>query len=297
MLFCLMNFIFERFFFVAIFICPFITRGQNGTIMPDVYDQFFQNYQLINPANADTSDILMHMGHKSQLGVFRGVRQTYFDANFRIGSKQSNYRHFIGMQVFNNSEGDYFSRNRAYGVYSFHVKISTGYFLSSGLSFGMVNYAFKATQSSAGGSDFNYDGNLGVWLVGKKLKAGTSIQQVFQKILSPIGQIFELKRQYNLNISYSFFINPNVQLSTHFWYRYQKYQINDMQIAGIVTLQNLIEFGGNYRYRKGLVIIAGLKDIAIGTSRISIAMSYSTGILNYIANGDNAVELFLKYSK
>lgn len=292
-----MNFIIERYIFVAIFICPFVVRGQSGNLIPDTYDQFFQNYYPINPANRDTSEISIHMGHKSQLGVFRGVRQTYFDANFRVKSNQSNLQHFVGIQLFNNSEGDYFSKNRAYARYAINLKISNRYILSSGLSFGVVNYAFKATQSSAGGSDFTYDGSLGLWLIGKKLSVGTSIQQVFQKTLSPIGQIFELKRQYNVNASYTFFINPYVQLSTHAWYRCQQFNINDLQIAAVITLQNLIEFGGNYRYKKGIVIIAGLKDIPIGTSKISIAMSYSTGVLNYVVNGDNAVEIFLKYSK
>jgi len=275
----------------------FIVKGQNGALMPDVYDQFFQNYYLINPANTDTSAVIINMGHKSQIGIFRGVRQTYFDANFRIISQSSNNRHNIGMQLFNNSEGDFFSKNRAYGRYAFDIRLTDAYFLSAGLSFGMVSYAFKATQSSAGGSDLTYDGSLGLWLVGRKLKVGSSIQQVFQKSLSPIGQSFELRRVYNLNASYSFFINPYIELTTHAWYKYQQYQNNYFQFAAIVILQNLVEFGGNFKYQRGLVLVGGLKDIPVGTSKISIAMSYSIGVLNKLAKGDNAVEIFLRYRK
>ncbi len=297
MLFCSMNYNIKWYILVVFFGVSSIVEGQNGTLMPDVYDQFFQNYYLINPANTDTSEIILNMGHKSQIGIFRGVRQTYFDANFRIKSKNPNARQYVGVQLFNNSEGDFFSKNRAYGRYAFDIRITEAYYLSAGLSFGMVSYAFKATQSSAGGSDFTYDGSLGLWLVGRKLKVGTSMQQVFQKTLTPIGQTFELRRQYNVNASYSLFINPYIELTTHAWYKYQQYHKNDFQLAAIVTLQNLIEFGGNYRYQKGVVLVGGLKDIHIGTSRICIAMSYSTGVLNYIAKGDNAVEVFLKYSK
>lgn len=292
-----MNCIDKWYILIVVFGVSFVAKGQNGTLMPDAYDQFFQNYYLVNPANTDTSEIIINMGHKSQLGVFRGVRQTYFDANVRIKSKNSNNGHSVGIQLFNNSEGDFFSKNRAYGRYAFDVKLSDAYFLSAGLSFGMVSYAFKATQSSAGGSDFTYDGSLGLWLVGRKLKVGTSMQQVFQKSLSPIGQSFELKRVYNLNASYSIFINPYIELTTHAWYKYQQSQNNYFQLAAIVTLQNLIEFGGNYKYQRGVVLIGGLKDISIGTSKISIAMSYSIGVLNNLAKGDNAVELFLRYRK
>jgi len=272
-------------------------KGQNGTLMPDVYDQFFQNYYLINPANTDTSQIILNMGHKSQLGVFRGVRQTYFDANFRITSNNLNNRHYVGVQLFNNSEGDFFSKNRAYGRYSFDIRLSEQYYVSAGASIGMVNYAFKATQSSAGGSDMAYDGNLGVWLVGNRLKAGTSMQQIFQRTLTPIGQEFILRRQYNANVIYAFFINPFIELTTHVWYKYNTYTSSTFEAAAVITLQNIIEFGANYRYQRGFVLVGGVKDIRIGTSKIAIAMSYSTGILNYIAKGDNAVELFIKYSK
>ena len=292
-----MKYIVKWYILVVFFSVSFVSKGQNGALLPDSYDQFFQNYYLINPANTDTSEIIINMGHKSQLGVFRGVKQTYFDANFRIKSKSSNNRHNVGLQLFNNSEGDFFSKNSAYGRYAFDVKISDAYFLSAGLSIGMVSYAFKATQSSAGGADFTYDGSLGLWLVGRKIKVGSSMQQVFQKALTPIGQTFELRRQYNLNVSYLYFINPTIELTTHIWYTYQQYQKNDFQVAAIITLQNLVEFGANYRYQKGIVLVGGLKDIHIGTSRIAIAMSYSTGLLNTIATGDNAVELFLKYSK
>lgn len=292
-----MNHIGKWYILVLTFSVSFVSKGQNGTLTPDVYDQFFQNYYLVNPANTDTSEIIVNMGHKSQIGVFRGVRQTYFDANFRIKSKSSNSRHYIGLQLFNNSEGDFFSKNRVYGRYSFDIRVSDSYFLSAGLSLGAVSYAFKATQSSAGGSDLNYDGNIGLWLIGRKLKVGTSMQQVFQRTLTPIGQTFELTRQYNLNASYMFFINPYIQLTTHAWYKHQQNNINDLQLAALITLQNLVEFGANYRYQKGVVLVGGLKDIRIGTSRIAIAMSYSTGVLNSLAKGDNAVELFIKYSK
>lgn len=271
--------------------------GQNGALTPDTYDQFFQNYYLINPANTDTSAVIINSGHKSQLGIFRGVRQTYFDANVRIRSNSLNNRQYIGVQVFNNSEGDFFSKNRVYGRYSFDVRLSESYYLSAGISIGTVSYAFKATQSSAGGSDLTYDGSLGAWLVGRNLKAGASIQQVFQRTLSPIGQTFELVRQYNATVSYLFLIQPYIQVTTHAWYRYQGNNTHDLQVAAMITLQNFVEFGSNYRYQKGIVLIGGLKDLPLGTSKISIAMSYSTGILNYLARGDNAVEIFLRYSK
>ncbi|WP_299252200.1 type IX secretion system membrane protein PorP/SprF, partial [uncultured Cytophaga sp.] len=236
-----MNCSLKWYFPLLLCILPFVSNGQNGSLMPDVYGQFFQNYYLINPANSDTSSLVLHLGHKSQLGVFRGVRQTYFDANFRIKSKKSNSRHCLGIQLFNNSEGDFFSKNRAYGRYSFDIKLSDSYFLSAGLSVGMVSYAFKATQSSAGGSDLTYDGNIGLWLVGTHFKIGTSMQQVFQGKLSPIGQTFELTRQYNLNASYAFFINPNIQLTTHAWYKHQQKTTNDLQVAAIITMQKLVE--------------------------------------------------------
>lgn len=297
MLFCSMNRTFKWQFFLVFSISSLILKGQSGTLMPDTYDQFFQNYYLINPANIDTSQIMLHMGHKSQLGVFRGVKQTYFDANFRIKSNSLNNRHYVGVQLFNNGEGDYFNKNRAYGRYSFDIRLSERYYLSAGASLGMVNYAFKATQSSAGGSDITYDGNLGLWLVGNRLKVGSSMQQVFQRTLSPIGQQFVLRRQYNANLIYSFFINPYVELTAHLWYKYNTYTSCTFDAAAVITLQSIIEFGANYRYQRGFVLMGGVKDIRMGTSKISIAMSYSTGILNYVARGDNAVELFVRYSK
>ncbi len=297
MLFCSVNKGVNVYIVFVLASASFFAHGQNSSLMPDTYDMFFQNYYLINPANTDTSQIIVNMGHKSQTGIFHGVRQTYFDANFRIKSSGLNNRHYLGVQLLNNSEGDFFSRSRAYGRYSFDIRLSESYYLSGGLSFGAVNYVFKATQSSAGGSDITYDGNLGVWLVGNKFKLGTSMQQIFQKSLSPLNEEFVLRRVYNVNASYTFKINYYAELSTYLWYKYQEYSSANIQLAAVVTLQKLVEFGANYRYQKGVVLMGGLKDIVIGTSRISLAMSYSTGILNYIAKGDNGIEIFIRYSK
>ena len=79
MLICSMNCSLKWYFPLLLCILPFVSNGQNGSLMPDVYGQFFQNYYLINPANSDTSSLVLHLGHKSNLGVFRGVRKTYFD--------------------------------------------------------------------------------------------------------------------------------------------------------------------------------------------------------------------------
>jgi hypothetical protein len=161
----------------------------------------------------------------------------------------------------------------------------------------MVSYAFQASQASAGGSALAYDGNMGLWLVSRRFKLGTSMQQVFQRTLTPLNQEFVLRRVYNINTVYTLRINHYADLILHGWYKYQEYSSVNIQVAGIITLQQLVQLGANYRYQKGFFLMAGLKDILIGTSKISLAMSYSTDILNYIAKGDNGIEFFIRYNK
>ena len=135
--------------------------AQVNVTVPDYFDQFFNNYYLLNPANTDTSyKVKINVGDKSETGLLEGVRKIYVDGDLKLETGRKGMNHFIGVQVVNSKDGDFISRSRFYGRYSWRAMITQNSSLSAGISMGFVNYAFKASQSGAGGVACVGDGDI-----------------------------------------------------------------------------------------------------------------------------------------
>jgi type IX secretion system PorP/SprF family membrane protein len=263
---------------------------------PDYFDQFYNNYYLLNTANSDTTYKIAAMAsNKAQTGLFQGVNKLYMDIDLRIPSRNRIF-HFVGIQAINNREGDFINKNRFLGRYSSHIKISERASLSAGISIGFVNYAFNTSQSGTGGSDWAPDGNGGIWYLRKKLSIGLSAQQVFNQKIRPVGQTFSLDNYYNLTARYSITISPFVTLNTHFYSKWQKIQPEYFALASLFEVQEKFDAGVSYNYRRGLSAVAGIKRLGIGRSRFSFYFSYFVGT-SKIKVSDNAFELFLSFHR
>lgn len=270
--------------------------AQNSFSFSDYFDQFFNNYYLLNPANQDSTYRLnLAAADKAQTGLFRGVNQIYLDADLRINPEKEVF-HFIGIQAINNREGEFINKNRLVGRYSWRARISQQSSLSAGIALGFVNYAFNTSQSGTGGADLQPDGSAGVWYLRKRISMGFSIQQLFNQPIRPVNQTFILARFYNLNFNYFIPISPYVNFRSHFYSKIHKDQPFSLSLAGLLEFQDKLEAGINYRIRRGISYIAGIKKIKISNSFFSFYFSYNSG--NRIVNvSDNALEFFIRYQK
>lgn len=278
----------------------FSLKAQDGSLVPALFDQFFNNYYLVNPANDDsTSSLKIRLGNRSLTGLFSGVNRIYFDADLSIKSKRYARVQSIGIQAINNREGEFFSKSRLYGRYSWQLKVSPGAVLSVGASIGFVNYAFRASSASPGGSSMVLDGNTGFWYLRKRFKAGLSMQQMFQGKLQPVNQSFTLNRFYNLNIAKFFPISPYLNLTTHLYSRFQNNEQEPVtiELASVFEIQRKVEAGFNYRHKNGISFLGGIKAIKIGSLYMSFMASYMASMRDISGVNDNMVEFFIGFRK
>lgn len=285
--------------FLFIFLIAFSPlKAQEGTVVPALFDQFFNNYYLVNPANEDSAASLrLRIGNRSLTGIFAGVNRIYFDADAGFRAKRPDRFHSVGIQAVNSRDGEFFSRSRLYGRYSWRTGLSPKASLSAGIAIGIVNYAFRPSQASPGGSSVVTDGNAGLWYLRSRTKIGLSMQQMLEQKLRPINQEFRLNRFYNFNISNLFPLGPYLNLTTHIYTRLQKQEPVTLDLAGILEIQQRLEAGFNYRHLRGVAFMAGIKRIHFGALDLSIMASYMASTKKVTMVTDNVVEFHLSLRK
>lgn len=260
------------------------------------FDQFTQNYNLINPAAKDTSaQVIGQLGNKTQTGLFKGVSYFYADGDLKVERPSGSGFHFFGFQFINNREGAFIRRNRVYGRYAWYQQLNKNTALSAGVSLGTVNYAFQNSQGGVGGSDFVPDGNLGVEISFKNLKLGASYQQFFNSSIRPVDETIPLKQYYNLYGNYQFIITEGFNFEVHSFLQLGAYR-NNFSISPIAAIDNHFDLGLNYRHHNGLVFLVGIKNFEIIDSFLSLYVSYKIPTYR-ITVPDNAIELYLSFKK
>jgi hypothetical protein len=287
------------FGFCMLFLMDFSmqTHAQTGDITPVVFDQFFQNYYLINPASSDsTGKIQVNIGNRSLIGLFDGVNRLYVDGNVRINHHTAMQYSRLGALVIAYNDGAFINRTRAYLRYSWSTSISERASISAGISAGMVKYTFLASQAGGGGSSTSFDGNAGLWYIRPKLKIGISYQQFTRSELTPVNQTFLLTPYINVNAVYASYLSAHVLLTTHVFYRYESGSVFDIQAAPVFLFNDLFEAGINLRYKRGVAILFGLKSIHVGTGNIRFMGSFMLSTRKLANTLDNAFELSAGYS-
>ncbi len=284
------------FFFLFINLSD-LAFGQTGDNSPVVYDQFFQNYYLVNPAQKDSSEkINVSLGNRTLTGLFEGVNRFYVDANFLLSDKQKRKFHSFGLLMMNNREGDLFNRNRAYLRYSYRTVISDKSAISAGLATGFVNYHFKASEASGGGSDISPDINFGLWFIREKIQVGISYQQVLKPVLRPLNQEFTLPEYINLNIIHKLELSYQAYISSNLYYRYQTLQPFYIEYAPVFTFYDKLEIGANYRHERGVAVVAGIRSFEIGNNLLRFMASYLIITRKLSSFNDSVLEFSFGYS-
>lgn len=273
------------------------THAQTGDIAPVIFDQFFQNYYLINPASSDsTGKVQVSIGNRSLIGLFDGVNRLYIDANVRVNHGSPMQYSRVGASVIAYNDGAFINRTRAYVRYAFSTALGERSALSAGISVGIVKYTFLASQAGGGGTSTALDGNAGLWYIRPKLKIGVSYQQFTRSALTPVNQTFQLVPYLNVNVIYASYISAHVLITTHVFYRYQSGTASDLQAAPVFLFNDIFEAGINLRYKRGIALLFGLKSIRAGQGNIRFMGSFMLSTRKLSNTLDNAFELSAGYS-
>lgn len=275
----------------------FNTYAQSGDTNPIVFDQFFKNYYMINPASYDSTDRLqLSIGNRSLIGLFEGVNRLYVDGNIRIQHQSPSQFSRIGVLIISYNDGAFINRTRAYARYSYSTAVGARSFISAGATGGIVNYTFLGSQAGGGGSASAFDANFGIWYRRSNLKVGIAYQQMVRSVLTPVSQRFELVPYLNFNMIYDVYIGAYVLMSTHLYVRYQSPDYADVQLAPIFLFHEKFEAGVNLRYKRGVALVFGIKSISVGKGDIRFMGSFLLSTRKLANTFDNAFELTAGYS-
>jgi len=275
----------------------FNTCAQSGDTNPIVFDQFFKNYYMINPASYDTTDRgQLSIGNRSLIGLFEGVNRLYVDGNLRLKHRSASQFSRIGILVIAYNDGAFINRTRAYARYSYTTAVGARSFISAGGAVGLVNYTFLGSQAGGGGGSSALDGNFGFWYQRPKLRIGIAYQQMTRSVLTPVNQRFELIPYTNFNVMYDVYIGPHVLMTSHLYVKYQSPDYVDVQLAPLFLFNEIFETGVNLRYKRGVALLFGVKSLRVGTGNIRFMGSFLLSTRKLANTFDNAFELTAGYS-
>lgn len=287
---------------LIVFILVFIgTTGrlcaQIGDNAPFVYDQFFQNYYLLNPANQDdTQRFHLKLGNRTLTGMFEGVNRFYADADLALPTKNEQRFQGLGLLATNNRDGEYLNRNRLYLRYFWRTALNEYASISAGAAIGAINYFFKSSQASPGGSSTRPDANLGIWYLRQKWQLGLSYQQILKPRLQPLNQSYLLADYLNLTACYRLDFSPDIAMHTHAYLYFQSPQTLRLEIAPLFLFYDKLQLGANYRHDRGIALLLGLKSIEIGHGQLQLMASYLISTRQLTSMDDGVVEFSLGYS-
>ena len=276
----------------------FNVHAQSGDDTPIVFDQFFQNYYVLNPASTDSSDkVQVSIGNRSLVGLFEGVNRLYVDGSIRLKHNPASTQFSrIGILVIAYNDGAFIKRTRAYARYSWSTQLGARSSISGGIAAGVVNYSFVGSQAGGGGASTAFDVNIGIWYLRRRLKIGVSYQQMTRSVLAPVNQTFELAPYVNLNAIYTSHLSAQVDLLTHGYIRLQSEKKYDVQLAPVFLINQKIEAGVNLRYKRGVAILFGVRSISIGKGNLRFMGSFLFSTRKLANNFDNAFELSAGYT-
>ena len=130
---------FRGIFFYCIVCClPFQSFAQENGVYPVQFSPLWSNYALINPASSSISHkIELNTTYRSQMGQFRGIDRFYVNGSVNLTSDTLyKNKNVIGLNFFNEKDGDIITKNRVYLSYAWHTRVTRQWSLGAGLALG-----------------------------------------------------------------------------------------------------------------------------------------------------------------
>lgn len=283
-------------FFLLFLVVSFVGLSQQ----PLVYNQFFMNPYVYNPAYAGVEGhSVLFLMYKNQYSNIDGAPRTYH-ANFHVPLK--------GGIAFGAS-----AHNESHGVLNtISGKVTGGYLLSIdrehfirfGLSIGAGNNSINVSEfdspndpaftdivnnSSFLVGDFGLTYHFDHFNVGFAMPSLFGYQVFTENSFSPIT----IKAHENVlfKMNYRGHISDNLAFEPHIIYRYNKVLPDQYEGTLIVHLAHIIWLGGTYRQDAGIIGLLGAKI----KESLAIGVAYEVGNFNYTNQLGPSYEVHVGY--
>lgn len=255
--------------------------------------------EIDNPAAIGTSsDIKFSLANQRLMGNFGKVSTYIFNGHavFLKGNRPESPSNTIGFTIYNDREGQYLNRTRAYLVYAWKAYLAEELQFSAGLELGIMNYHVRGSDLSGDGSDIVPDGAVGVRIWNESFFAGLSIKQLFNSQVQPLEEIAVLSPYVNVEAGYKFKLSSASYLKS---YGHARYGIEDEALLWDLHLN--FHFLESYMCKTGiynkhnLLFGLGLDQVKLFQYSLKVHISYSFPLQNSNLNNSLA-ELGLFYS-
>lgn len=261
-------------------ICTFLT-GYSQTL-PKVYNQYFMNQYLYNPAYAGVEGhtVLFFMYKKQWTGIDGAPTQLH--ANFHVPLKGGLA---LGGMVYNESAGPY-SQSAGKVSAGYLISVDREHFFRFGMSLGAGNNVLNFGELGSPNDPAFFNlldnetfliGDVGATYHFGHFNVGVSLPSLFSYdfITSESSTPIRVNPQDNvlLQMNYRGHISDHVAIEPHLLYRHNKHLKNQLEATVIFHLLHIVWVGGTYRQDAGFVGLLGAKFL----ERIGIGYSYEYG--------------------
>ena len=271
------------------YIWAFLCFALNLTVssaqqLPVVYNQFFMNPYVYNPAYAGVEGhAVAFVTYKQQFAGVPGAPSIY-NANFHVPLKGGLA---VGAMAYSRQAGPY---NLSSGKVSagYLVSIDREHFFRFGMSLGAGTNTIDYDYAEPNDPAFNnlnpntafMIGDVGVAYHFGHFNIGVSLPKLFSYDVITNEEGFQVtpKPQDNIlfKMNYRGHLNDNIAIEPHILYRYNKFLPNQYEGTVILHLLHIVWVGATYRQDAGFIGLIGAKLY----EKIGIGYAYEYGSPN-----------------
>ncbi|WMJ72035.1 type IX secretion system membrane protein PorP/SprF [Cytophagaceae bacterium ABcell3] len=269
-------------------------QAQDSDLYPDLFSSFIFNPSLINPGYVSDEGVLDLIGnYKQRTGPFSAIATYAFTAT-GYRRQDNGVVHTGRVFMFNEAEGPYISRPRAYLNYANRMPLAEDLFLSAGLALGFAGNTYSAPTVSGVGSSFVPDGHVGIMLSSSKFSGGVSAMQIFNTEASPLAGVLTYRRYFNLFFSAQHEFTPDWAVKGFLTYSHYRELDPASDVGFFLNYKDLISFGSSYRYLRGSAIFFSV-NIPQAENNILLSFAYNSPLFSSRPLWQNSLEITLGY--
>lgn len=266
------------------------------------YSLYNQNLYMINPAAAGSNCNRLLLHHKNQ---WSGINES--PNSFLLALDGALNKHGLGVQVQSYKAG-LLKDFQAEGSYAYHLELSDNFKLGAGVSLGIIQQSFMATNAIA--SDYSdevlMNGNLsktgftssaGIYLYSSKLELGFAVPRVFSSSLIQSENATEYNPTYHMMVHgrYWFLRNESWGFNLSTLYKNAQIQGNQVDIGAEGWWKNSVGLGAIYRTNGDL---SGVFNVKIKDKfGLSYAYDLAGGKNTINGNGSHEIALHVRLCK
>jgi len=282
-----------RLLFLLFFISLVVPAiGQKNDLYPDLYNTYFYNPGLINPAYiAREGKAEVYVFYKHRTGIFQKIA-SYSVTGSRTFRTKSKSAHLIRAIITNENQGPYIATTRGYANYAYQVPLSENTALMAGAAVGLAQVAFSAPSATATGSYKSPDGSLGLMLRSNNLEAGASMMQIFNSVTEPLITPISLKRYYNFFVSHGKDLSPFVKLQGNILWQLLPSTKDNLVGNILLSYKESISFGSGIGTKSGLNFFMRFNIPIEEEDKLAIVISYNSAFSSIPVD---ALELNISY--